>query len=167
MKPEFFAILAAAAMAASAAVPATAADDPDAIVGIWETEQKEPDDPYSHVEIFEREGRYAGRIIWLSQPLYDEDDPEAGKPRRDRENSDEELRDRPIVGLEIMHGFRFDEDDGNWVDGRIYDPENGKEYRCKVTRKAADSLEIYGYVKLGFIKMGRSTIWKRVAGDDT
>ena len=143
------------------AVPAHADIAPDDVTGTWVTEQKEPGDPFSHVEIFEKNGRYAGRIVWLSQPLYRDDEDESGRPRRDRENPDEALRDRPILGLEIMHSFRFDDGDGKWVDGRIYDPENGKEYRCKVTMKDPDTLEIFGYVKVGFVKLGRNTRWVR------
>ncbi len=140
---------------------ALAADDPLAVVGTWITEQKEPGDPYSHVEIIEHDGVFSGRIVWLDQPLFPDDDPEAGLPRHDRENPEADLRDRPIIGLELMHGFRFDPDDGKWTDRRIYDPENGKTYRCKLTLKDPDTLEIFGYVKLGFVKLGRNTTWKR------
>lgn len=140
-------------------------DDPNAIVGLWVTSQDEPGDPYSHVEISEADGKYGGRIAWLSHPLYDEDGPEAGQPKHDRNNPDEDLRDRPLVGLEMMHSFRFDEGDGKWVDGRIYDPKKGKEYRCKLTMKDIDTLEIYGYIKAGFVKLGRNTTWKRLAED--
>ena len=51
------------------------------------------------------------------------------------------------------------------MDGRIYDPVAGKEYRCKLTLKDADTLEVYGYIKVGFVKMGRDTSWKRVAAE--
>jgi len=147
---------------AALAGTALAADDPDAILGIWVTEQKEPGDSYSHIEVELRDGKYAGKIVWLSDPVYKEDDPEAGVTLHDRENPDESLRDRPLLGMDLMHGFRFNEKDGKWVDGKIYDPEAGKEYKCKVTMKDPDTLEVFGYIKVGFVKMGRDTIWKRV-----
>jgi uncharacterized protein (DUF2147 family) len=148
----FLAILATASFAA---------EDPDAIIGIWVTEQKEPGDPYSHIEVELRDGKYAGKIVWLNEPVYEEGDPEAGKTLHDRENPDESLRDRPLLGMDLMHSFRFDKKDGKWVDGKIYDPEAGKEYNCKVTMKDPDTLEVFGYIKIGFVKMGRDTIWKR------
>jgi uncharacterized protein (DUF2147 family) len=144
------------------AMPSLAADDPLAIVGLWETEQDEPGDTFVHVEIRETDGVFDGRIVWMNETVYDDDDPEAGQPQHDRENPDESLRDRPILGLELMYGFRFDEDDGKWVDGRIYDAKGGKEYRCKITMKDIDTLEIFGYIKVGFIKLGRNTTWKRL-----
>jgi len=151
----------------TAATAPLAADDATAIVGVWVTEPSEPGEPYSHMEIYETDGKFAGRIAWLSDPVYRADDPEAGAIVHDRENPDEAKRTRPLLGLEIMHGFRFDAKDGKWVDGRIYDPESGKEYRCKMTMKDTETLEVFGYVKVGFVKLGRDTIWKRaaVAGD--
>jgi uncharacterized protein (DUF2147 family) len=147
---------------ALAAGAALAGDDPSAIVGVWETEPSEPGEPYSHVEVVEMDGRFFGSIVWLSEPLYADDDPEAGKPLRDRENPDTGLQDRPILGLPLMRDFKFHKKDGKWVDGRIYDPESGKEYDCKLTLKDSDTLEVFGYVKVGFVKLGRDSVWKRV-----
>ena len=103
-------------------------------------------------------------IIWLKNPLYSDDDRNSmgGQPRVDLNNSKKSLRTRPILGLEVMRSFEFDEDDGKWVDGRIYDPENGKEYRCQMTLTDPDTLDVYGYVKIAFIKVGRHTRWTRV-----
>ncbi len=137
------------------AVAAAQTRPADAIVGLWRTEETE--NGHSHIEIYLEADRYCGQIVWLSDPL-----DENGEPRVDAENKDEARRDDPVVGLRLMHGFRFDEGSGKWKDGRIYDPENGKEYRCKLTLKDAETLEVFGYVKVGFIKLGRDTIWRRV-----
>jgi len=144
------------------ACAASGADGPLAIVGVWETEQKEPGDPYSRIEVVEEGGKFSGTIVWLSDPVYEEGDPEAGKPIRDRDNPDAKLQDRPLIGLSLMHGFKFHQKDGKWVDGKIYDPEAGKEYNCKLTLKDLDTLEVFGYVKVGFVKLGRDSVWKRV-----
>ena len=66
------------------------------------------------------------------------------------------------MGLELMHSFRAD--DGKWKDGRIYDPDNGKTYRSELTL-AADGqvLKVRGYVKIAFVKVGRTTEWSRVS----
>jgi len=141
------------------------ADDPvlapDAILGIWETEHE--DDNWSRVEIYVKDGKVHGRIVWLKNPLYDAGEVEGldNQPRVDLENPDKALRDRPIIGLELMYGFVHN-GKNKWDDGRIADPESGKEYRCKVTMKDDKTLEVYGYVKVGFVKMGRNTTWTRV-----
>lgn len=141
------------------------ADDPvvaaDTILGIWETEHE--DGNWSHVEVYKKDGKYFGRIIWLKNPLYDvgEVDGMDNKPRRDLENSDKTLQNRPIIGLEIASGFSHN-GKNKWEGGRIYDPASGKSYDCKITMKEDGSLEIFGYVKVGFVKMGRNTAWVRV-----
>ena len=151
----------------SAAVAADQEFDTAAIVGVWKTEPNE-DGAYSHIEVFEEAGRYNGRIIWLSSPLYGDDEPEGppGQPRIDKENPDDSLRERPLLGMDLMRGFQHN-GKNKWEDGRIYDPESGKEYRGKVTMLDPDTLELFGYVKVGFVKLGRDTIWNRVTIPDT
>jgi uncharacterized protein (DUF2147 family) len=138
--------------------------DPDAILGIWETEHDH--NGWAHVEIFRDGDRYHGKIIWLSQPLCPADDPDgrAGLHRIDSNNRDESLRTRPIVGLEIVHSFRYDKE-LKWKDGRIYDPDNGKTYKCKVELADEDTLKVRGFI--GFSMLGRTTHWVRVPLDTT
>lgn len=128
------------------------ATDEDAVVGIWVTEGQQ-----SHVEIYKENDRYFGKIVHLSEPRYEADDPMAGQEKVDRENPEESLRDRPILGLLLMEGFRFN--GSKWVDGTIYDPENGKTYKCKLTLRDPATLEVRGYI--GFSLLGRTTVWHR------
>lgn len=134
----------------------------DAVLGVWATEPND-DGAYSHVEIYAEDGKFNGRIVWLSSPVYEEDESEGttGQPRLDHFNPDDALKERPLLGLDLMTGFEHN-GKNKWEDGRIYDPESGKEYRCKATMKEPDTLEIFGYVKVSFAKLGRDMIWKRV-----
>jgi len=153
----------AAALLGLAAI--AAADDfetiPDDILGVWETAHDDVN--WSRIEITRENDRYYGRIVHLNSPVYPEDgvDGPPGRPRMDLNNPDETLRQRPAMGLEIMRDFRHDPGDGKWKDGRIYDPKSGNEYRCKLTLKDADTLEVFGYKKVGFVKLGRNTTWTR------
>ena len=67
-------------------------------------------------------------------------------------------RNKPMVGMVIAWGLK--PDGGVWGDGRILDPENGKEYSVKMT-PAADgrTLEVRGF--LGFALLGRTQVWQR------
>ena len=134
----------------------------NAIAGVWMTEPNDTGD-YSHIEIYVADGKFNGRIVFLNSPVYREGEEggEPGQPRTDFRNPDESLRGRPLSGMDLMRGFEHN-GKNKWEDGRIYDPESGKEYRCKATMKDADTLEIFGYVKVGFVKLGRDTVWKRV-----
>lgn len=128
-----------------------AADD---VLGIWNTAEGR-----SRVEVYKCADRYCGRITWLKEPTYPADDAKgmAGQPKVDRENPDPALRSRPINGLEILQNFRYD--DGQWNDGSIYDPREGKTYRCKITLGDDGKLKVRGYI--GISLFGRTTEWSR------
>ncbi len=140
--------------------------EPDAVLGVWETPHEESG--WSRIEVYKCENHYRGRIIWLSEPLYPDDDPQgmAGKPKVDRNNPDESLRERPILGLELMHSFAYD-GGRQWKDGRIYDPKSGKTYRCRIEISDEGILKVRGYVKVGFVKLGRTSDWTRVKSEST
>jgi len=92
--------------------------------------------------------------VWLQEPSDD-----TGTLKHDINNPDPELRSRPIIGLRMLYGFRPD-GPGRWTGGRIYDPNNGKSYRCKLELEDGGStLEIRGYVLTPLF--GRSTRWVR------
>jgi uncharacterized protein (DUF2147 family) len=127
----------------------TSAENPDAIIGRWLVGSKK-----AHVEIFKKDNKYFGKIIWMTEP-----NDSQGKPKLDSKNPDPSLRSRPIVGLLILRGFNYDEDN-TWEDGKIYDPESGKDYSCELTLKDPNTLDVRGYI--GFSMIGRSDIWTRV-----
>jgi uncharacterized protein (DUF2147 family) len=124
--------------------------NPDAIIGKWLNEDKD-----AHVQIYKENGKYYGKVVWLNEPL----DEVTGKPKLDDENSDASLRNRPIMGLILLNDFVYD-GDGEWEDGTIYDPKNGKTYSCYMNIGDDKSLKIRGYI--GFSWIGRNTYWTRV-----
>ena len=91
----------------------------------------------------------------------EEPNEENGEPKLDDENEDESLRTRPVMGLLLLRDFVFDEDE--WEDGRVYDPKNGKDYKCYMEfpdEGDKDNLKVRGYI--GFSLIGRTTYWTRV-----
>ncbi len=123
----------------------------DRILGVWLTEEGK-----AKVQIYKKDdGKYYGKIIWLKEPTYPD-----GRPKVDRHNPDPKLRNRPIIGLEILKGFEWDEDDNEWDDGEIYDPESGNTYDAYMWLEDENTLKIRGYI--GFSMIGRTTTWKRV-----
>lgn len=139
-----------------AAGAAARAQNPDAIVGTWLNQKKT-----AHIDIYKNGGKYFGKIVWLKEPTYPADDKKgmAGQQKVDRENPDPAKRKQPILGLVILRDFVF-ASDGLWEQGRIYDPENGKDYKCKMTLKSPDALDVRGFVGFSFI--GRTENWTRV-----
>lgn len=156
------ALLAAALLLAALAVHPAAAQSADAVVGTWLTEAGDQGG-VARVEITREDGEFVGRIVWLEEPDF-VDGEHAGEPKRDLENPDEALRDRPILGLAILDGFSY-AGKGTWSGGKIYDPANGKTYKAKMYLDGDGdrTLDIRGYV--GITLFGRTTTWTRVEAE--
>jgi uncharacterized protein (DUF2147 family) len=119
----------------------------DEIIGEWLTDKNE-----AVVEIYKCGDLYCGKIVWLKEPTNPD-----GTDKLDTENPDPSKRGRPIVGLVMVWDFRY-HGNGRWVDGRIYDPDNGKTYSCKMDLED-DTLKVRGYI--GISLFGRTTVWTR------
>ena len=122
----------------------------DAILGKWLNEDKD-----AHVQIYKENGKFYGKIVWLNEP----NEPATGLPKLDDDNEDESLRSRPVMGLVMLKDFIYD-GDGEWEDGTIYDPKNGKTYDCYMNFDENGVLKIRGYIGISWI--GRNTYWTRV-----
>lgn len=145
-------------LCSASAMPAWA-DDADGVLGTWVTA-----DGKARVEIAKDGELYDGKIVWLKEPVYPADDKQGmgGQPKVDRENPDKSLKTRPIIGLPLIQGFKYD-GDNVWTDGSIYDPESGKLYSCKLTLRMDGTLKVRGYV--GISLFGRTEIWTRPPPD--
>jgi uncharacterized protein (DUF2147 family) len=129
---------------------------PEAIVGKWWNQEKE-----AQIEIYPCDGKYCGKIIWLKEPNYPANDPKGmgGKPKVDRENPNPSKKERPILGMNLVWGFTFS--GGKlWENGFIYDPREGKTYKCKMTLETPDHLKVRGFIGISLI--GKSNDWTRV-----
>ena len=120
----------------------------DAILGKWINSTGE-----AHIDVYKKSNKYFGKIVWLKAPKDDK-----GKTKTDVKNPDESLRARPILGLEMLKDFVYE--DGKWTDGKIYDPKSGKTYSCNMNIKENGELNMRGYI--GISILGRSETWKRV-----
>jgi len=132
------------------------AQNPDAILGKWLNGKKT-----GQVEIYKENGKYFGKLIWLKEPVYPASDKKgmAGQTKVDRENPDLSRRTQPLLGLVLLRDFDFVQD-VLWERGKIYDPENGKDYRCKMTLTSPDVLRVRGFIGISLI--GRTEVWTRV-----
>ncbi|WP_199139527.1 DUF2147 domain-containing protein [Pedobacter sp. ASV12] len=120
----------------------------DDILGKWVNPSGE-----GQIEIYKKGDKYFGKLAWIKEP-----NDEHGKPKTDVKNPNTSLRNKPLLGLEILKDFVFE--DKRWTDGSIYDPKTGKTYSCNITLKENGQLNIRGYIGISLI--GRSESWKRV-----
>lgn len=125
----------------------TMAQSKDAILGKWLNSSGE-----GQIEIYKKGEKYFGKLAWMKEPNVN------GKPKLDAKNPSTSLQKRPLLNLEILQDFVFE--DGKWTDGKIYDPKSGKTYSCNMTLKGSDVLNVRGYV--GISLLGRSETFRRV-----
>jgi uncharacterized protein (DUF2147 family) len=137
-----------------AAMPAYALND-SSVLGIWNNEEKD-----AKIEIYKCAEKYCGKIVWLKMPDYPADSKEGvpGTPKLDLNNPDFALRTRPLLGLVIVHDFIYTSDN-KWIDGKIYDPENGKTYSGRMILVLPNQLDLRGFIGISLI--GRTTTWTR------
>ncbi len=137
-------VLALAMLVAAGAPRVASADErPGDIIGLWDTGDG------AHVEVYERDGLYHGKF----RHFYDEP-PADGV---DAKNPDPALRGRPLVGADFILNFAFD--GKKWTDGRIYNPENGKQYKADLEMQDG-VLKVRGW--LGVRLLGRTVSWSRL-----
>jgi uncharacterized protein (DUF2147 family) len=127
----------------------------DGILGLWNIPENE-----AQFEIYMCGAEYCGKLSYLQEPEYPPDDERMpGLPRIDRQNPDPLLRSRPLLGLTLMEGFRY-EGNNTWR-GRIYNPDDGRIYKCKLSLDGKNRLNVRGY--LGVSLLGRTQKWTRQA----
>ncbi|GAB5522722.1 MAG: DUF2147 domain-containing protein [Roseivirga sp.] len=148
--------------AASSINERIAKGDEDLIIGNWK-----PSNGRSVVSIYKGKAengedpeKYYGKIVWLKEP-----NDENGKPRTDVNNSDDELKKRPLKGLVIVKDMEFEEVDGKmvyWEGGSIYDPNNGSEYsfEAEIDKKNKNVMDGRGFIGLSLF--GRTDTWTRL-----
>ncbi len=127
---------------------------PGDILGIWTTDGGD-----SRLELFKCGEKICGKIVWLKVPKYiDSKDGPVGKTKVDRKNPDPALRNRPVLGLQVMKGFAA-KGSNRWVNGVSYNPETGKSYKSKMQLLSPGQLELRGYIGISLI--GRNLILTR------
>ena len=87
------------------------------------------------VNIYEDQGKVYGKIVKILV--------------EDNENKlcvycEGEEKNKPFVGLNIIKAL---EKDGKYYrNGTIFDPENGDQFRCRLTLKDKNTLQVRGYL---------------------
>jgi uncharacterized protein (DUF2147 family) len=122
-----------------------AAASGDEILGTWVTDSGE-----SKVEIVKNGQIYAGKIVSLREPERD------GKPVHDANNKNAALRERPLLGLEILSGFKHTSN-GLWTGGTAYSPRKGESYPAELSVTKDNQLDVK--VKDGIIT--KHVFWTR------
>jgi uncharacterized protein (DUF2147 family) len=119
-------------------------------VGLWKTIDDDGKTEKSLVRITEVNGVLTGSI----EKVFD-----ASKQTAVCEKCEDDRKNKPLVGLQIIRGVKQDADDkALWSGGQVLDPENGKTYKTRLKPiEGGKKLEMRGY--LGFFY--RTQVWVR------
>ncbi|MEM1228938.1 MAG: DUF2147 domain-containing protein [Pseudomonadota bacterium] len=144
-------LLALAAVLVTAS--ALAQDPSEAVLGRWAGDS-------SIIEVARSaEGGLAATVIALKNPLFREGEGgPVGQPVTDRNNPDPARRDQPVLGLNLLAGYRWT---GERWQGEIYDPESGKTYSSRMSVDRKGDLKMRGYI--GTPLLGRTARFEPVS----
>ena len=127
----------------------TAQAEQASILGKWKTIDDKTGEPKSIVSIFERDGKYFGKIETLFRKAGEDPDPVCDKcPDNDPR------KDQPTKGMEIIKDLVKNGD--QYSKGTILDPKEGKIYTCKLWEEDG-KLMVRGYIAFFF----RTQTWLR------
>ncbi|XHS78647.1 DUF2147 domain-containing protein [Burkholderiaceae bacterium UC74_6] len=138
------------ALAALVALSSLAQAQQASPVGLWKTIDDDGKTEKSLVRITEANGVLTGSI----EKVFD-----TSKPGAVCDQCQDDRKNKPIVGLQIIRGVKQDADDKSlWTGGEILDPEKGKTYKTRLKPiEGGKKLEMRGY--LGFFY--RTQVWVR------
>jgi len=124
----------------------------DEVIGDWWTENRE-----GRVRITkDKEGLFRGTTMCCA--LKNNKD----NPDKDLNNPQPNLRSRSTIGIVIIWKLKYE--NGEYVDGYVYNPRDGKTYRFEAKIIDRETLKIRGY--MGIPLLGQSQIWKRAHSAD-
>jgi uncharacterized protein (DUF2147 family) len=120
-------------------------------VGTWKTIDDATGKPRSLVRIVDVNGELRGTI----EKLFLRPDEKEGAVC---EKCSDERKGKPILGMEIMRGYKKTSDGNKFDSGQILDPNNGKTYRRNLTLiEEGRKLQMRGYIG----PFSRAQIWVR------
>ena len=116
----------------------------DSILGQWYTEGCK-----AVFDFYRCDQEYKARLIPLKKP-----------DMLDSNNPIDSLKKRRLNGATTVYGLEYDFKKKRWVNGKVYNPQNGKTYSCYCSLAAGGTQLLFrGY--LGVSLLGGSQIWKR------
>lgn len=117
-----------------------AQNNADKIIGTYHSPKKD-----AKISIYKKGGQYFGKIIWSIKNF------------KDTKNPNPALRSRDIVGSDFMYSFKYN--DGEYVDGKIYDATTGKTYSGKMWL-TGNNINLRGY--FGISLLGRTEVFQKI-----
>lgn len=127
----------------SLSIFANAQTNQDDVLGRWITT-----DSKAAVNIYKYGNNFRAKVIWF------DDKSGSGKPmnsRTDEDNPDASLRNRKIIGMDILEGLSYNSQTKRWENGKIYDASSGRTWDAYLEIQNNGELRVRGYWKFKWI----------------
>lgn len=118
-----------------------AQNSPNSILGKWITLAGN-----CIVEVYRENDEFKAKVLWFND--------KGKKPMTDwtdEKNPEPALRNRKLLGMEVLHGLHYNSDENKWVDGVIYDATSGKKWDSEVWLTEDKLLKVKGYWVFKFL----------------
>lgn len=119
------------------------ADPGDAIVGQWMSTRRNV-----KVQVYQDGTEFKGKVIWFK------DNDDLSKPmttRTDENNPDPKLRQRKVLGMQVLSKLQYNANSGRWENGRIYDAKSGRTWSSVAYLDDEGILNVKGFWQFEFI----------------
>lgn len=100
------------------------------------------------IEVYKISNQFKAKVLWfndtddLNRPM---------KKRLDVHNPNKSLRNRLILGMDVLDGLSYNTEKNRWEKGRIYDPSSGRHWSSVVYFNEDNQMEVKGYWKFEFL----------------
>jgi uncharacterized protein (DUF2147 family) len=121
------------------------------VCGKWQTEEKN-----LIIQIYSENNQFKAKILWFN----DKDDTKDLNYWTDEHNPDLALRNRKILGMNVLENLVYDSDSNSWEDGIIYDAKSGRHWNSSAYINDDGQLKVKGYWRFKFI--GKTLTFKRM-----
>ena len=124
----------------------------DDILGKWISTDKSV-----AVQVYRQGDDFKAKVIWFDERLG------SGTPmntRHDTHNPDAKLRNRKIIGMDILENLEYDAKSQRWEDGQIYDASSGRTWDTFAELNQEGKLYVRGFWKWAWI--GKSLYFTRI-----
>ena len=109
------------------------------------------------VNVYREGNSFKAKVIWFDERLG------SGTPmntRRDSHNPDLALRNRKVIGMDILQDLDYNSEDKRWENGKIYDASSGRTWDTYAEIKKDGLLYVRGFWKFAWI--GKTLYFKRI-----
>ena len=109
------------------------------------------------MNVYKENNIYKAKVLWFD----DTDDKTKPMERRlDEKNHNKQLRNRKVLGLDVLRNLQYDPIHNEWTGGKIYDCSSGREWDANISLTKDGMLKVRGFWHLEIF--GKTVYFKRI-----